>query len=52
MKLKLKDMLKSKFIIGFVVLMLGIVFIDSSITARLERQEDSKNAVVALVDIR
>lgn len=48
----MKEMLKNKFIIGFVVLMLGIVFIDSSITVRLERQEDSKNVVVALADMK
>ncbi len=48
----MKEMLKSKFVIGFVVLMLGIVFIDSSITVRLERKADSESSVVALADIK
>lgn len=48
----MKDMLKSKFVIGFVVLMLGVVFVDSSITVKLERQEDSKNNVVAMANMK
>lgn len=48
----MKEMLKNKMIIGFAVVMLGMVFIDSSRTARLERREDKKEDVVVMVDMK
>lgn len=41
----MKEMFKSKIVVGFVLFVLGIVFVDSSITVKLERTEDSNNSV-------
>lgn len=48
----MKEMLKSKIVMGFVVLMLGIVFIDSSITVRLDRKENIKNNEIVMADLK
>ncbi len=48
----MKEMLKSKIVMGFVVLMLGIIFVDSSITVRLDRKENIKNNEIVMADLR
>ena len=48
----MKDMLKSKIVMGFVVLMLGVIFVDSSITVRLDRKENIKNNEIVMADLK
>ena len=48
----MKEILKSKIVMGFVLLILGVIFIDSSITVRLERNVDSNNDSIAMADIK
>jgi hypothetical protein len=48
----MKEILKSKIVMGFVLLILGVIFIDSSITVRLERKVDSNNDTIAMADIK
>lgn len=48
----MKEMLKSKIVVGFVLLVLGVIFVDSSITVRLDRKESIKNNTVAMADLK
>lgn len=48
----MKEMLKSKIVMGFVILMLGIIFVDSSITVRLDRKENIKNNEAVMADLK
>ena len=45
----MKDMLKSKVIVVFVLMVLGVIFIDSSITVRLE---ESNNIEIVMANIK
>lgn len=48
----MKDMLKSKVIIMFVLMVLGVIFIDSSITVSLEEKVDSSNIEIVMANIK
>lgn len=48
----MKEMLKNKIIMGFVLFVLGIIFIDSSITVKLERKVDSNTDNIAMSSIK
>ncbi len=48
----MKDMLKSKVIVMFVLIVLGVIFVDSSITVRLEDKVDSNNIEIVMANIK
>ena len=48
----MKEMLKSKVIIVFVLMVLGVIFIDSSITVKLEESTESHNSNVIAANVK
>lgn len=48
----MRDMLKSKVIVVFVLMVLGVIFIDSSITVRLEEKVESNNTEIVMANIK
>ena len=48
----MKDMLKSKVIVMFVLIVLGVIFVDSSITVRLEDKVESNNIEIVMANIK
>ena len=48
----MKDMLKSKVVVMFVLMVLGVIFIDSSITVRLEDKVESNNLEIVMANIK
>ena len=48
----MKEMLKSKVIVMFVLIVLGVIFVDSSITVRLEDKVDSNNIEIVMANIK
>lgn len=48
----MRDMLRSKVLMMFVFMVLGVVFVDSSITVRLEEKVESKNMEIVMANIK
>ena len=48
----MKDMLKSKVIVMFVLIVLGVIFVDSSMTVRLEDKIESNNVEIVMANIK
>lgn len=48
----MKDMLKSKVLVVFVLMILGVIFVDSSITVRLEEKVESSNTEIVMANIK
>lgn len=48
----MKDMLKSKVLVVFVLMVLGVIFIDSSITVRLEDKVEKENYEIVMANIK
>ena len=48
----MKEMLKSKVIVVFVLMVLGVIFVDSSITVRLEEKVESNNTEIVMANIK
>lgn len=48
----MKEMLKSKVIVMFVLIVLGVIFVDSSITVRLEDKVESNNVEIVMANIK
>lgn len=48
----MKDMLKSKVIVMFVLMVLGVIFVDSSISVRLEDKVESNNIEIVMANIK
>ncbi len=48
----MKDMLKSKVLVVFVLMVLGVIFVDSSITVRLEEKVESNNTEIVMANIK
>lgn len=48
----MKDMLKSKVIVIFVLMVLGVIFVDSSITVRLEEKVESDSTEIVMANIK
>lgn len=48
----MKDMLKSKVLVVFVLMVLGVIFVDSSISVRLEEKVESDNIEIVMANIK
>ena len=48
----MKEMLKSKVLVMFVLIVLGVIFVDSSITVRLEEKVESNNTEIVMANIK
>lgn len=48
----MKEMLKSKVLLVFVLMVLGVIFIDSSISVRLEDKIESNNNEIVMANIK
>ena len=48
----MKEMLRSKVIVVFVLMVLGVIFVDSSITVKLEESTESYNKRVIAANIK
>ena len=48
----MKEMLRSKVIVVFVLMVLGVIFVDSSITVKLENVNESYNSKVLAANIK
>lgn len=48
----MKDMLKSKVLVVFVLMVLGVIFVDSSITVRLEEKVESNNTEIVMANLK
>lgn len=48
----MKEMLRSKVIVVFVLMVLGVIFVDSSITVKLEESTESYNNKVIAANIK
>lgn len=48
----MKEMLKSKVLVMFVLMVLGVIFVDSSITVRLEEKVESNNTEIVMANIK
>ena len=48
----MKEMLKSKVIVMFVLIVLGVIFVDSSITVKLEDKVESNNTEIVMANIK
>lgn len=48
----MKDMLKSKVIVMFVLIVLGVIFVDSSVSVRLEDKVETNNVEIVMANIK
>ena len=48
----MKEMLKSKVLVIFVLMVLGVIFVDSSITVRLEDKVENSNTEIVMANIK
>lgn len=48
----MKEMLKSKVLLVFVLMVLGVIFVDSSISVRLEDKIESNNNEIVMANIK
>ena len=48
----MKEMLKSKVLVMFVLIVLGVIFVDSSMTVKLGEKVESNNMEIVMANIK
>lgn len=48
----MKEMIKSKVLVGFILMVLGVIFVDSSMTVKLEDKVESNNREIVMANIK